>query len=205
VNKEELLKFIAPVFTALLGYVGVRLQEFRQRRDERYQRSRARAEATEMIEFFDKWIRTAQLIFPPEEFEQTKQIARAQLESVYSSLLVAHDKKRPVEERSFLRRALLLYKPPTAGGWVLHALFYVIGFLMLLESIGVVGVIIDDKKGGPDASPMRDDLIGVLLFYLVLLAVVLGIRAWAASVDRRHGKPQTDGAHATAPALPSQA
>jgi hypothetical protein len=87
----------------------------------------------------------------------------------------------------------------------LHIFFYVFGFIVLVWGGGVAGVIVTEGRHDPDGTPLIFIILGALIFYLAAFAMVLGIRAWAAAVDRRHGKPQTDGAHATTPALPSQA
>jgi hypothetical protein len=61
---------------------------------------------------------------------------------------VVGGKKPPPQRLSFFRRAFLLYQPLTTSGWILHTLFYMIGFLVLsswfLEIIGVFrGTMVD--------------------------------------------------------------
>lgn len=41
---------------------------------------------------------------------------------------VVGDKEPSPRERSFFRRALLLYRPNTVSGWIWHTIFYIIGF-----------------------------------------------------------------------------
>ena len=65
---EKLLPIVVTLLTALIGATGVLLQEWRQKRDDRYRRSRTRTEATEMIAFIEKWIATQKLASSEEEF-----------------------------------------------------------------------------------------------------------------------------------------
>lgn len=191
---KDLLPIIASVLTATLGAAGVLLQEWRQQRDERHRRSQARAEAAEMVEFVERWLKTQQLACSPEDFERAKQTARVQLERIYASLLVKHEPKRHVEERSFVQRALLLYKPQSTGAWVLHFAFYALGSLILLIQVLLSMGALMEVQAHPEM--LRENVIILIFFYLFSLAPVLGIRAWAAAVDRRRLTHQTDGAHA---------
>jgi positive regulator of sigma E activity len=185
-----LLTAFATLLTAILGGGGVFL-EWRQRRDERHQRRQARTEATEMVSFVEKWIATQQLACSPEEFEQVKMSAHRQLDRLYNSLLDMQEAKKQVEERSFIQRALLLYKPASVRGWVLHIIFYGLGAIMLLLAVSTFFLLLDPEAAGiPEDVPPNALVLGLMFYYLVLFVPALAIRGWARRVDRRHHKQQ---------------
>lgn len=186
-----LLTAFATLLTAILGGGGVFLQEWRQRRDERHQRRQARTEATEMVSFVEKWIATQQLACSQEEFEQVKMSAHRQLDRLYKSLLDMQEAKRHVEERSFIQRALLLYKPASFRGWVLHLIFYLLGAIILLWGVCSTFLLLDPPAAGMPANASLNIIVFVvILYYLFLFVPTLAIRAWALRVDRRHHKQQ---------------
>ena len=193
---EKFLPIVATLLTAAIGAAGVLLQEWRQRRDERYRQNRARTEASEMVSFIDKWVAAQKLACSPEEFEQAKQTARLQLERVYSALVKEQEAKKPVEENTFLQRLLLLYKPASLGGWVLHFLFYLFVIVTLLW-ISISVPLITEFRNDLDAPSPATVIVFMLISSVVWLAPALAIRAWAVAVDRRQRKPPTEGASAS--------
>lgn len=195
-NLEKLWPIVATLLTAALGAAGVLLQEWRQKRDDRHQRKQVRDEASEMVSFIEKWIQTQQLTCLPEEFEQVKQMAHQQLERIYYSLLNMQEVKKQVEERSFIQRALLLYKPASFSGWVLHLVFYMLGLMIMLWGVISALFFLDSSAAQSDNNdPSRGVLILTLvIFYLLLFVPALAIRAWATIVDKKNAKQQTDGA-----------
>ena len=192
---EKFLPIVATLLTAAIGAAGVLLQEWRQRRDDRYRQRRARSEASEMVSFIDKWIAAQQLSCSPEEFEQARQTARLQLERVYSALMKEQEAKKPAEESTFSQRLLLLYKPASLGGWILHLLFYLLVIVTLLW-IAISVPLVKEFRNEPDAPSPTLVVVLMLMSSLVWLAPALAIRAWAVVVDRRHRKP-AEGASAS--------
>lgn len=185
---EKLLPLIATLLTAALGAAGVLLQEWRQRRDDRYRQNRARTEASEMVSFVEKWIAAQKLACSPEEFEQAKQTARLQLERVYSSLLNVQEAKKPVEDNSFLQRLLLLYKPASLGAWGLHLLFYFLVIIVLLW-VALSVSLLRESRGDLTPSSLVIEIVMLFIVSLILLVPTLAIRAWAIAVHRKHLSP----------------
>ncbi|MDQ1593264.1 MAG: hypothetical protein QOG71_3891 [Pyrinomonadaceae bacterium] len=184
--------FLTAFLTAALGGAGVLLQEWRQKRDDRHRRKQARIEATEMISFIEKWVQTQQLTCSAEDFEDVKKKARQKLERVYYSLIKVDEAKRPVEERSFLQRALLLYKPSSFGALVLHLIFYMLGTILLLwEIIGVALIIVPVEAKG-QLTTMSETIFGLIVVNLLCIAPALAVRAWAVVIDKKHRKSQLD-------------
>jgi hypothetical protein len=202
---EKLVPVVITLLTAAIGAAGVLVQEWRQKRDDNHQRKRARAEASEMVSLIEKWIQTQQLACSEEEFAQVKQTARQQLEHVYSSMLTMQEVKEPVEERSFIQRALLLYRPVSFGAWVLHLMFYGLGAMILLLGFFTALLII-----APNTNQNSDNnltpggwVVMLSILYLLLFLPALGIRAWAIVIDKRHRKHQAAVASVSIAALSS--
>jgi len=168
------------------------LQEWRQKRDDRYRRSRIRAEATEMIAFIEKWIATQKLACTDEEFGKVKQTAHQQLERIYSSVVDAEEKKRPMDEHSFFRRLLLLYRATSPGARVLHYIFYLLVVFDLML-VGFLAALIPALQKGPDAIPLPVAIVVVLILSMVLFVPALAIRAWAVALDKKNRKNLTKG------------
>jgi len=183
--KDFVFPLAATILTAVLGAAGVLLQEWRQKRDDHHRRRQERAEASEMVEFVQKWIQTQQLACSPEEFQQVKQTARQQLESVYNSLVKVQEAKRAEEHHSFFTRALLLYKPPNFGGLVLHVIFYALMFALVLCVLFTITMFFDPLNK-PNDLPRAELIGGMSIINVILLVPALSIRAWAVSIDRRH-------------------
>ena len=182
-NTENFLKYFGgPLITAVLGATGFWIQDLFRKRDARNNRGAARAEATETVNFIEKWLQTQQLVCPANEFEVIKQTARQQLDQVYATLTHLHAAKSEVIERPLWKRVFLMYAPHGIGGWMTHALFYGLAFLILLWSTLVPGVIIELHKDDSWASAIG----GVTFFYLILLGLLLVIRAAAIAIDRRY-------------------
>jgi len=172
-SSETLFRLLGPVITA----IGIGVQELRQSRDAYGHRKLARAEATEMVAFIEKWIQTQQLICLPEEFEAVKRKAQPQLEGVYANLTRVNEARLGTVTRPLFRRIFLLYKPASVGGWILHIVFYL---LVLLVAMGSLGVLSDEDLS---AWP---ELVGVFGFYFVVLLIV---RAWAVYIEKKHHPP----------------
>ena len=188
--KDVVLPLVATVLTAVLGAAGVLLQEWRQKRDDHHRRRQERVEASEMIEFVQKWIQTQQLACSPEELVQVKQTARQQLEGIYNSLVKVQEAKRPDEHHSFFSRALLLYKPPGFGALLLHVIFYTLMIVLMLSVLFTVTLSFDPLNK-PGDLPRAELIGGMTIVYVILLIPALSVRAWAISIDRRHRKMQT--------------
>jgi hypothetical protein len=61
----------------------------------------------------------------------------------------AGGKPPPSRQLSFFRRAFLLYNPHTTSGWVLHTLFYMIGFIAVSATFlpGLGGILMQNVGG----------------------------------------------------------
>lgn len=190
---KALVPILGPVIAAILGSIGLLLKERRQSSDTRYRRTQARVEATEMVTFIDKWIQAQQLACSPKEFEQAKQMARQQLERIYSALSQVEQVRLPTKERPFLQRLLLLYRPAGVLGWVLHLIFYLLVIFYLLLLPDLTAGVITDMTRAEEAVPLWFSIVFTIIFNLILLLPVLGVRAWARSVDVKQHKLETTG------------
>lgn len=190
---KTLVPILGPVIAAILGSIGLLLKERRQSSDTRYRRTQARIEATEMVSFIDKWIQAQQLACSPKEFEQAKQMARQQLEQIYSALSQIEQVRLPTKERPFLQRLLLLYRPAGVLGWVLHLIFYLLVIFYLLLLPDFTAGVITDMTSGEEAVPLWFSIVFTIIVNLILLIPVLGVRALARSVDVKQRKLKTTG------------
>jgi hypothetical protein len=170
-SKEIWLRLIGSLLTA----IGIGVQELRQSRDAYGRRKLARAEATEMVAFIEKWIQTQQLTCLPEEFEAVKRRAQLQLECVYATLTKVNEAKLRAVARPLFQRIFLLYKPQGVGGWITHIAFYLLLFLLAMGSVGALS---------EEEPTTWFDKIAVFGFYFVVLLIV---RAVAVHIDtKRH-------------------
>jgi hypothetical protein len=86
-------------------------------------------------------------------------------------------KQRSPREISFLRRALLLYDPDSALGWMLHTVFYVVGIITLMF------ILITSAAPTPfTLSALLSALVGGVILSTPLVILLLIVRYLA----RRH-------------------
>ena len=74
-------------------------------------------------------------------------------------------KQPPARQRSFLRRALLLYTPRTTAGWILHTLFYMLASIVPLT---VLALLPSTFSG---AFAVSDYLLLFILFTPIYIAL----------------------------------
>ncbi len=176
-NLNQLLtQLLAPLITTILGALGIWIQEWRQARDQRYQRKQMRDEVEETISFFQKWVQAQQTLCSPQEFEQVKANARIELDKAYQRLLEIHEPRTQLQVYPMFQRALLLYRPTRLLGWIAHALFYLLFAFFLFLCVGLVD---------PSNQPVEIVVWSVLFFLPVLIA-----RAWAVEVDTHRPTPR---------------
>lgn len=166
-----ILTVVGPVVTALVGLVVVWLQDWRRERDAYTQRAHARQEATELVAFYEKWIKTQQLVASPEDYEAAREVVQDRLDRL-AAAMPEPEEVDPSPSFS-MRRALLLYRPASTGGWVAHVAFYT---LFVLTVMGTFGLLMPEEDGsflhwteivGPSAA--------FVLFTLVLRSVAVGV------------------------------
>jgi hypothetical protein len=177
---EKLIPLLAPILATVLGALGIFLQDWWRKRDDRFRRKQARTEAIETVTFIEKWIKTQELTCSAEEFAQAKLAAHQQLEKLYASLMyVQQIKPAPTQERSFIRRALLLYSPPTIGALFIHMFFYFWIGVFLLWTFGLGWAAVTDK------TAPKGTLVVITIIGLILLIPLFPLRAWAIWLGNR--------------------
>jgi hypothetical protein len=182
------LTIVGPVITALIGLVVVWLQDWRRGRDAYSQRAHARTEATELATFYEKWIKTQQLVATPEEYEAARQVVQDRLDRL-AATLPEPEEVDPSPSFS-LRQVLLLYRPASRGGWIAHVAFYAMFALTLLATIG-------SFMPDPDGTFAHwTEIVGV---HLVLIIPLLVLRTVAVAVDARDRRRYLAGLRAQAP------
>ncbi len=183
---------IGPLVTTVLGAGGLWFQEWRQGRDQSFQRKQMRTEAEETIEFFEKWVKAQESLCSPEEFEQVKTHARAELDKAYQRLVEMHDTRTHFQAYTLFQRAFLWYKPTRLLSWFTHSLFYLLFAVFIFLSIAFV----TPADPGEPATPLWQIILAdVIIFIPVFLA-----RAWAVAVDNRHPVAPPPSTIAVAPA-----
>jgi hypothetical protein len=175
----QLGPLFATLFASLLSGLGLGLQEWRQSRNERFQRKQARDEAEELIAVLEKWVQAEEAMSAPGEVEQIKQKARLQLDQAFEKLQQTHEHKPGVQVRPFLQRALLWYRPVSTLGWFAHILFYSLLILFIVFAPFVL-------TAPPDSGSLQwSDLLTNFVAIVLLFVPVLIVQAWATALDKK--------------------
>lgn len=186
---QFVLNIAAPMATALLGLVVVWLQEWRRGRDAFAQRNNARAEATELVTFYEKWIQAQKVVCDPEEFETVRQVAQDRLDRLAATLPEPEEvDPRPTFS---LRRVLLLYRPASTGAWAAHVGFY---FMFVLALLSTFGNLMPNDDG---TFAHWTEIVGASVVVIVLTIV---LRTVAVALDERDHRRYLAALRAQSPA-----
>jgi hypothetical protein len=200
---------IGPLITALLAALGFWLRDIRQRRNREQAYRQALDQAREQVDFIEGWLRTHQQLASPEQHEQARQRALADLQQAYArvdqSLAALRSHKEPLTARSVLVKLLLLEsRPHTTAATVLGVLYYVaLAWFLLFVSGGVLISLMSTATNTSD-SLLADVGMALGLFLISLtigVAPALPLYWLAVSADRRRGDAPTRRSHRR-PALP---
>jgi hypothetical protein len=175
-SNELIVAFGGPVLTAVLAALGVWFQEWREQRNDLARQRRTRIEAAEMVAFLDKWLALQQRVCSEQEYAEVQRRARSDLEQLYAELSLQRTQLQPSRARdalSFVKRALLLYRPARPIGWLVRALFYFMAIVILLFSFG--------SLVPADQGPIQWGT--VLGGYILLLVPLLALRSLAVALD----------------------
>jgi hypothetical protein len=135
---------IGPLVTALLAALGFWLREIRHRRNREQAYRQALDQAREQVDFIESWQRTYQQLASPEQHEQARQRALADLQQTYArvdqTLVAVRSHREPRTARSVVAQLLLLEsRPHTTAARVLGALYYVaLAWFLLWVGAGVL-------------------------------------------------------------------
>src|SRR5215212_10260635 len=151
--------FVAPFVAGLFGLVPLMVQiatTRAQRRDRMTRLNRLRAE----LEFLKELDALQGKVSARDEAAKprtNRDISNALRNLLYqynelsenAPSAAAGGKPPPPRRLSFFQRAFLLYNPQTTSGWILHTLFYMIGFLFLFVAVGeIIVTILNRDLGG---------------------------------------------------------
>ncbi|MFF2081004.1 hypothetical protein ACFVXG_40325 [Kitasatospora sp. NPDC058162] len=175
---SQITVVIAAATTTAVSLLGFVIQDQLARRSRRERRKMLFEDASRQVAFATEWWKAMELVSPqPDELAEAKARSLAWLDE--ASTLRAGARQLTVAERPHLplSRVLLIYRFESRPAKVIRLCFY----LALAWTILSVFTIPSDRGTSYFVSDF-----GVLAMYIVL---VLLLRAWAVTVEKRHPGP----------------
>jgi hypothetical protein len=188
---------IGPIVTALLAGLGFWLRERRLTRNSQRAYQQALDDANAQTTFINSWLDTQKRLASPDEYEQARKRAMAELRQVYvrveQTREVVNRQGEPVTVQRVMRRLLLLDSMNTTTSRLLGSLYYLslvwlfvwAGVGALLLPLGMLGDV-TGSEGGDLAIGAAFFVMGLgiglapaaLLYWLVVAADrrMVGIR-----------------------------
>ncbi|HEU5087641.1 MAG TPA: hypothetical protein VFT99_09355, partial [Roseiflexaceae bacterium] len=177
-NIQLIIAFAGPILTALLGALGIYLQEWREQRDARSLRLGMRSEASDYVGLLVKWLDAQQRVCSESEYLDAKQRVRQELDRLYTAFSAEPPVKQTLDAQAaqtFVQRALLLYRPARPLGWIARLLYFAFLLIVALYSFSIV----------EEVSSGRMNWSVALFGYVLYVVPLLLMRSWAVAIDRR--------------------
>jgi hypothetical protein len=178
---------VAAVITGAVGLVSTGITQLASSVHRRTHHVQAVNDAKADVEFWQQWLKAEELAQTPDGLERARETARGELDRVYLAVIARkqelgvaspQDAPRGRAERSWFKRALLLYLPVRGAAWVPRVSFWAI---LVLCVIGVIGAYGDPDEGEMAIVSAGYAVLGAAAF---ILAVGLPLRAWSVWLDR---------------------
>lgn len=175
---------LVPIVTAILGALGIALQDWRQRRSQAGRRRLALEDASRQVSFAAEWLNTRKLLAEsPEALQEATARAAAWLEEASARVRAATPP--PIGERPpvTLRRLLLFYPLQGRAANIIRGAFYVCVGLVIAATGNAISTAFDPK--------IRSEyLFGNSTLVIAMAAVALGLRFWAVAAEARRPRAE---------------
>jgi hypothetical protein len=192
----------SPIYILLVAAIGAMpslltllISSLRERRLIQ-KREQSLEHATKIVSFLEAWLKTQESVQLPEEFKNTKIAIQQKLDGLLNSLSSEAILDLPPSSQSStysttrnigtIRELLLLYRPSSMGGWIIHILFYLNLILAISLNILYLYLIITDpffRQIVIRENAWQIILIEIIVFVPLIIWHVIAIRIHLRSVQ----------------------